>query len=372
MASSMGQTWEVTSFTYLFFDHFQTNLAVGRDISPIESVAQCLPVLEGGCGAMHPPHHASAWTLPAQWLSGTHSQSQTTLRWVWFPKTFTVRCDHQGYTISQCVFYILHFTWTIPWVSESPYYFGGPGSTRFRQFIQLLDPHVLTSCSRDAPGKHGKAWRSALRIFMGRPRMATISQDFLLPYQALSRKWQLKQATSTSVWWMDKSNMLLSVPRFYVPQEGYTKRFKDFWRKQFWDRFLQNEGCPNHSCVHHRYPKSWKCQHVDMFCFLILTCVAFSSLQKHLTCSEAGWLCASDSTGLCPVSIGLQLTSTSPLQPVITWYSIWEYLGLGSPWCLEDVWCCPMGAQDCWVLLAYALLDFDWFTLHHMAKLDAP
>lgn len=258
MASSMGQTWEVTSFTYLFFDHFQTNLAVGRDISPIESVAQCLPVLEGGFGAMHPPHHASAWTLPAQWLSGTHSQSQTTLRWVWFPKTFTVRCDHQGYTISQCVFYILHFTWTIPWVSESPYYFGGPGSTRFRQFIQLLDPHVLTSCSRDAPGKHGKAWRSALRIFMGRPRMATISQDFLLPYQALSRKWQLKQATSTSVWWMDKSNMLLSVPRFYVPQEGYTKRFKDFWRKQFWDRFLQNEGCPNHSCVHHRYPKSWE------------------------------------------------------------------------------------------------------------------
>lgn len=75
---------------------------------------------------------------------------------------------------------------------------------------------MLTSCSRDAPGKHGKAWRSALRIFMGRPRMATISQDFLLPYQALSRKWQLKQATSTSVWWMDKSNMLLSVPRCCV------------------------------------------------------------------------------------------------------------------------------------------------------------
>lgn len=92
---------------------------------------------------------------------------------------------------------------------------------------------------------------------------------------------------------------LIAPTQFYVPQEGYTKRFKDFWRKQFWDRFLHNEGCPSHSCVHRRYQKSWEmptCWHV----IVILTCVAFSSLLKHLTstCSEAAWLCASDSWAL--------------------------------------------------------------------------
>ena len=151
MASSMGKTWGVTSFTYLFFDHFQTNLAVGRDISPVESVAHCLPVLEGGCGAMHPPHHASAWTLPAQWLSGTHSQSQTTLRWVWFPKTLrwdviipglhqpeNVRWYNQPMCVLHFAFYLnnpMGFGKPLLLWGSRPYYFGGPGSTRFRQFI---------------------------------------------------------------------------------------------------------------------------------------------------------------------------------------------------------------------------------------------
>ena len=103
MASSMGKTWGFTSFTYLFYVIFWSlsdKPGCWERHLPywIGTVAHCLPVLEGGCGAMHPPHHASAWTLPAQWLSGTHSQSQTTLRWVWFPKTFTVRCDHPRVT----------------------------------------------------------------------------------------------------------------------------------------------------------------------------------------------------------------------------------------------------------------------------------
>ena len=144
---------------------------------------------------------------------------------------------------------------------------------------------------------------------MGRPRMATISQEFLLPSLSGPVKEMAVEASHINKRVVDgqvkyvverpKMLCVIAPTQFYVPQEGYTKRFKDFWRKQFWDRFLQNEGCPSHSCVHRRYQKSWEMP----TCWHVIVILTYFNMCCILKPSEAPYMLRSQ-LALCQWFLG--------------------------------------------------------------------